>query len=143
MIILFGALIVVASVAGGFVMAGGNFGTLMHLSELVIIGGAALGAMIMMAPKKVLMDLVAQVLSALKGTPYNRKAYDELFKTLYELFLLGRRNGLIALEEHLTNPATSDVPQSRRNSTMMRDASTRPIRMASRMLLMESLTSSD
>ena len=111
MIILLGAIIVLASVAGGFVMAGGNFGTLMHLSELVIIGGAALGAMIMMAPKKVLMDLVTQVLSALKGTPYNRKAYDALFMTLYELFLLGRRNGLIALEEHLTNPATSAIFQ--------------------------------
>lgn len=111
MIILLGALIVLASVAGGFVMAGGNFGTLMHLSELVIIGGAALGAMIMMAPKKVLMDLGAQVLHVLKGTPYNRKAYDELFMTLYELFLLGRRNGLIALEEHLTNPANSAIFQ--------------------------------
>ena len=111
MIILLGALIVMASVAGGFVMAGGNFGTLMHLSELVIIGGAALGAMIMMAPKKVLIDLVTQVLNALKGTPYNRKAYDALFMTLYELFLLGRRNGLIALEEHLTNPANSAIFQ--------------------------------
>ena len=111
MIILLGALIVLGSVAGGFVMAGGNFGTLMHLSELVIIGGAALGAMIMMAPKKVLMDLGAQVLHVLKGTPYNRKAYDELFMTLYELFLLGRRNGLIALEEHLTNPANSAIFQ--------------------------------
>ena len=109
MIILLGALIVVASVAGGFVMAGGNFGTLMHLSELVIIGGAALGAMIMMAPKKVLVDLVGQVLNVLKGTPYNRRSYEELFMTLYELFLLGRRNGLIALEEHLTNPATSAI----------------------------------
>jgi chemotaxis protein MotA len=111
MIILLGALIVVASLAGGFAMAGGNFGTLMHLSELVIIGGAALGAMIMMAPKKVLVDLVAQVLNVLKGTPYNRKAYEGLFMTLYELFLLGRRNGLIALEEHLTNPESSAIFQ--------------------------------
>jgi chemotaxis protein MotA len=111
MIILFGALIVIASVAGGFVMAGGNFGTLMHLSELVIIGGAAVGAMIMMAPKKVLVDLGLQVLNVLKGTPYGRKAYEELFMTLYELFLLGRRNGLIALEEHLTNPTGSAIFQ--------------------------------
>ena len=111
MIILLGAIIVIASVAGGFVMAGGNFGTLMHLSELVIIGGAAFGAMIIMAPRKVLMDLASQVLYVLKGTPYSRKAYEELFMTLYELFLLGRRNGLIALEEHLTNPAGSAIFQ--------------------------------
>ena len=111
MIILIGMIIVLGSVAGGFFMAGGNFGTLMHLSELIIIGGAAFGAMIIMAPKKVLLDLVAQVLNVLKGAPYNRKSYDELFMTLYELFLLGRRNGLIALEEHLTNPTGSAIFQ--------------------------------
>jgi chemotaxis protein MotA len=111
MIILAGMIIVLASVAGGFLMAGGNFGTLMHLSELVIIAGAAFGAMIIMAPKKVLIDLGRQVLNALKGTPYNRKTYEELFMTLYELFLLGRRNGLIALEEHLTNPTGSVIFQ--------------------------------
>jgi chemotaxis protein MotA len=111
MIILLGSLIVMASVAGGFMMAGGNFGTLMHLSELVIIAGAAFGAMLIMAPKKVLLDLIRQVANAFKGTPYGRKSYEELFMTLYELFLLGRRNGLIALEEHLVNPATSPIFQ--------------------------------
>jgi chemotaxis protein MotA len=111
MIILLGAIIVIASVAGGFIMAGGNFGTLMHLSELVIIGGAAFGAMIIMAPRKVLIDLLSQILHVLKGAPYNRQAYEELFMTLYELFLLGRRNGLIALEEHLTNPLNSVILQ--------------------------------
>jgi chemotaxis protein MotA len=111
MIILVGMIVVLASVAGGFLMAGGNFGTLMHLSELIIIAGAAFGAMIIMAPKKVLIDLGRQVLNALKGTPYNRKTYEDLFMTLYELFLLGRRNGLIALEEHLTNPTGSAIFQ--------------------------------
>jgi chemotaxis protein MotA len=109
MIVLFGALVVIASVTGGFLMAGGNLGTLMHLSELVIIAGAALGAMIMMAPKKILVDLARQLVHVFKGTPYKRKAYDELFMSLYELFLLGRRNGLIALEEHLTSPETSAI----------------------------------
>lgn len=111
MIFFIGAFIVVASVAGGFVMAGGNFGALLHLSELVIIGGAALGATIIMAPKKVLVDIGVGVLRVLKGTPYNRKAYEQLFMALYELFLLGRRNGLIALEEHLTGPETSAIFQ--------------------------------
>jgi chemotaxis protein MotA len=111
MIVFFGALVVVLSVGGGFLMAGGNFGTLMHISELVIIGGAALGACIIMAPKKVLMDLVHQTLNVVKGTPYSRVSYEQLFMALYELFLLGRRNGLIALEEHLTAPATSSILQ--------------------------------
>jgi chemotaxis protein MotA len=111
MIFFIGAFVVLASVAGGFVIGGGNFGTLLHLSELVIIGGAALGATIIMAPKKVLLDLGRQVVHVLKGTPYARRSYEELFMTLYELFLLGRRNGLIALEEHLTGPETSAIFQ--------------------------------
>jgi chemotaxis protein MotA len=102
---------VIASVAGGFLMAGGHVATLMHLSELVIIGGAAAGATIIMAPKKVLLALLAQLLHVLKGAPYRRKSYEDLFMMLYELFLLGRRNGLIALEEHLTNPRSSAIFQ--------------------------------
>lgn len=109
MIILIGALVVIGSVLGGFRMAGGQLHSLWHLSELVVIGGAALGAMIIMSPKKVLIDLARRTVSCLKGTPYPRKAYDELLKMLYELFLLARRNGMIALEEHVTNPSASSI----------------------------------
>ena len=98
MIVILGALIVLASVGGGFMMAGGQVITLMHLSEFVIIGGAALGALVVMSPRKVLMDLGKQMLGALKGAPYNKQAYDELFKALYELFMMGRRSGMVALD---------------------------------------------
>ncbi len=45
----------------------------------------------------------------LKGSPYTTRAYDELFKALYELFMLGRRGGMVALEEHIMNPETSAI----------------------------------
>ena len=109
MIIIFGALIVIGSVVGGFVMAGGNTMALLHLSELIIIGGAALGALVLMSPKAVLIALVKQIIGALKGSPYSRKAYEELFKALYELFMLGRRGGMVALEEHIMAPETSAI----------------------------------
>ncbi len=109
MIILIGAIIVMASVIGGFMMGGGHVGALMHLSEFVVIGGSALGAMIIMAPKKVLIDLGKGMVAAFKGTPYDRAAYDELFKALYELFMVGRRNGMIALEEHVSTPESSSI----------------------------------
>lgn len=111
MIVLFGAIIVFASVLGGFVMAGGHPLALMHLSELVIIGGAAIGALILMSPKKVLTDLIRQALGTLKGSPYSKSSYDDLFKALYELFMLGRRSGMIALEEHVMSPTTSSIFQ--------------------------------
>jgi chemotaxis protein MotA len=55
------------------------------------------------------MDIVRNVGLCLKGTPYNRAAYDDLLKVLYELFLLGRRNGMIALEEHVLEPKASSI----------------------------------
>ena len=78
MIILIGAFIVIGSVVGGFMWEGGPLGALFHPSELLIIGGAALGAMVIMSPKKVLVDLIHQLLHTLKGAPYNRAAYEDL-----------------------------------------------------------------
>jgi chemotaxis protein MotA len=111
MIIILGAIIVTASVLGGFIMAGGHPGNLMQISEFVVIAGSALGALIIMSPKKVLVDLVKQAFAALKGAPHNRSAYEELFKALYEFFMLARRNGMIALEEHVINPDSSSILQ--------------------------------
>jgi chemotaxis protein MotA len=109
MIVILGVVIVLGSVIGGFIMAGGHPIALMHLSEFVIIAGAAFGALVLMSPRKVLFDLARQVFGTLKGSPYNRAVYDELFKALYELFMMGRRSGMVALEEHVMNPATSSI----------------------------------
>jgi chemotaxis protein MotA len=109
MIVIVGVLIVLGSVIGGFTMAGGNTMALLHLSELIIIAGAAFGALVLMSPKKVLIDLFRQVIGTLKGSPYNRSSYDDLFKAMYELFMLGRRGGMVALEEHVMSPDTSVI----------------------------------
>ncbi len=109
MLVIIGALVVTGSVIGGFMMAGGHVGALWQVSEFVVILGSALGALIIMAPKKVLLDMVKQVLGTLKGSPYNKVAYQELLMTLYELFMLGRRNGMIALEEHVMKPEESSI----------------------------------
>jgi len=109
MIVILGAIIVLGSVCGGFVMAGGHPIALLHLSEFVIIVGAALGALVLMSPRKVLFDLAKQLLGTLKGSPYNKQSYDELFKALYELFMMGRRSGMVALEEHVMSPESSSI----------------------------------
>src|SRR6185437_5386320 len=79
--------------------------------ELIIIGGGALGALVVMSPRKVLKDMISGLIACLKGSPHSRESYDELFKILYELFLLGRRNGMIALEEHVMEPQNSQIFQ--------------------------------
>lgn len=109
MLVIVGFIVVVAAVLGGFTMAGGHVGALIHPSEIVTIGGAALGAAICMSSKKMLTDLMKGILQAMKGSPFNKKTYEELFKLMYELFRTARRNGLLALEPHLANPHDSAI----------------------------------
>jgi chemotaxis protein MotA len=109
MIVIVGAIVVVGAVLGGFTMAGGHIGALIHPSEIVTIGGAALGGLIVSSPKKVLIDLVKGLIASVKGSPYNKKAYEETFKCLYDLLRLARRDGMLALEPHISKPEESNI----------------------------------
>ena len=109
MIIIIGTLVVVLCVFGGFVIGGGHLMVLIHPNELLIIGGGALGALLIMSPIKVLKEIVSGMSLCLKGAPHSRAAYEELLKVLYELFMLGRRSGMIALEEHVLEPQNSSI----------------------------------
>lgn len=109
MLILVGALIVMLSMIGGFMIAGGNPIVLLHISEFVIIFGIAGGLLFIASPLHLIMETVHKVKSAIFGKPIGATEFSDLLKLLYELFLAGRRNGLIALEEHVSNPATSNI----------------------------------
>ncbi len=109
MIVIVGCIMVVGAVLAGFLWEGGHVGALIQPAELVVIGGAALGALVVMSSKKTIIDLMRGILQCLKGTPYNKRAYEELFKVLYELFRTARRDGLIALESHLSEPSQSAI----------------------------------
>jgi chemotaxis protein MotA len=109
MVTIVGFIVVVGSVLGGFMMAGGHVAALIHPSEIVTIGGASLGALIVMSPKKVLIDMVKAILQCVKGSPYGKAAFRDMFKMMYELFRLARREGLIVLEPHLSSPKESAI----------------------------------
>ena len=109
MVVIVGCLVVMGCVLGGFTISGGHVHALIHPAEILTIGGAAIGAMIVMAPVKVLKDLMRGCIQALKGSPFNKKAYEELFKATYELFRLARRQGMLALEPHLNDPHHSSI----------------------------------
>jgi chemotaxis protein MotA len=109
MVTIVGFLVVIGCVLGGFTWAGGHVGHLWHPSEILTIGGAALGAAIVMSPMKVLKDLMKGIIDCFKGNAFNRALYEDLFRLMYELFKTARRNGLLALESHLSNPHESEI----------------------------------
>ncbi len=109
MLVIVGALIVIISTLGGFMIAGGNPIVLLHISEFVVIGGIALGVMVIASPSHVTIELIHKIKGACLGKPTSKEEYFDLLKMLYEVFMVGRRNGLIALEEHVMNPKDSSI----------------------------------
>src|SRR5438105_8718048 len=101
MAVIFGGLFVLASILVGFTMAGGKVAALVHLSEFITIGGASVGALIIMSPKKVLGDLIRGLLQFLKGSPFNKQAYAQLLALFNTLAKMIRRDGLLSLDSHL------------------------------------------
>ena len=109
MVIIIGFIIIMGGTIVGFMMAGGTIGLLIHPAEIVTIFGMLFGCAIIMAPISVLKGISNGLVNILKGAPYNKEDYEDLFKMMYELFQLGRRNGMIALEEHVMNPDGSSL----------------------------------
>ena len=109
MVIIIGFIIIMGGTIGGFVMEGGKPMSLIHYGEIVTILGMLFGCAIIMAPVSVLQGISQGLINILKGAPYKKEDYEDLFKMMYELFQLGRRNGMIALEEHVMNPDGSSL----------------------------------
>jgi chemotaxis protein MotA len=111
MLIIVGAIIVLASTLGGFMLAGGKPILLLHASEFVVILGISAGMIVIATPAHVLKEVLHKSLEALKGKATGKTEFTDLFKLLYEIFMIGRRNGLIALEEHVMDPKKSQIFQ--------------------------------
>ena len=111
MILILGYIVVIASTLGGFMLAGGHPMVLMHLSEFVIIGGIALGVLLVASPNVVIKQIISSVINAFQSQGLKREEMIELFKLLYEMFMAGRRNGLIALDDHVSDPQNSSIFQ--------------------------------
>lgn len=109
MLIIIGYCIVLFSTLGGFIVAGGNPILLLHVSEFIVIGGISAGVLVVASPKHVLVRTVHDVKACFAGGGISRDEVMDLMKMLYELFMVGRRNGLIGLDEHVTSPSTSSI----------------------------------
>lgn len=109
MLVLLGCFVVIGSVLTGFSMAGGHVHLLLHPSEVVTIGGAALGGLIILAPMRVLKDLCKALVHTLKGNPFPKPIYMDAFLMFYMICRVVRRDGMLALDGHLNAPESSEI----------------------------------
>jgi len=106
---MIGLVVVFGCVIGGYLMAGGALPILIQPPELVVICGAAFGTLIISSPG-MMKSRVKHVLShAFKDHIPKKKDYLDLLKLMYELFMLARRQGVLALEPHAAEPTKSDL----------------------------------
>ena len=109
MTLIIGWAIVLISVCVGFIIAGGNPLGLFVLSEYFVVGGCALGYLVAASPVPVLKLMLNQIIRSFKGSPYSKKVYTELVQMLYEIFRVGRQQGIIGLETHVLEPDKSSI----------------------------------
>lgn len=108
MLLVIGALIVVGSVAGGYLLHGGNLLVLWQPSELLIIGGAAIGSLVISTPIAVLAALAKQF-KGFFAKGHTKADYLELLGMQYQLYKLVQQSGVMALESHFDDPPKSSV----------------------------------
>lgn len=104
-----GIVIVTGSVLGGFVLSHGHVMALWQPYELLIIGGAALGAFVIANPMKIVLEATKGLPSLLKPSPYNKALHMDALALLYALFQKIRKDGLMAVENDIESPDESPV----------------------------------
>jgi len=109
MFVIIGIAVVIIGVIGGFMMHGGPPMVLLQWNEFLIIGGAAIGSLLIGTPFPILLSLVGKITAILKGDQYTKAEYLRLLQTQYELFNMARKDGLISLEPHIMDPSKSAV----------------------------------
>jgi chemotaxis protein MotA len=108
MLLIIGAVVVLGSIVAGYLMEGGNLLLLNQPAEFVIIGGAALGSLLISTPMSVLKQLMLQCLGVL-GRGLSSDDYKDLLALQYQLFRVIQQTGVMALETHFENPQESAI----------------------------------
>jgi chemotaxis protein MotA len=109
MFLIIGIVVVFGAVVAGYLMEHGNLRVLIQPAELIIIGGAAIGTVLIANPLHILKSMISGVLGAFGGSKYNKAKYLETLKMMYELFTRARKEGLMALETDSDAPDKSPV----------------------------------
>ena len=109
MFAIIGILVVFGCVVGGYLMEHGNLRVLIQPAELLIIGGAATGTVLVANPLHIIKKIVAGMGEVFKGSQFNKQTYINTLKMMYELLNKARKDGLMVLEGDVEEPEKSPV----------------------------------
>ena len=106
-----GLVVLIVMVFGGFAITGGSVGVILEAipHELMIIGGAAVGSLLIGNNLAGIKALGGGIKRAVKGPKYGRQDYLQAIFLTSRLMKMLRIEGPVALENHIEEPAESDI----------------------------------
>jgi chemotaxis protein MotA len=109
MFAIIGIVVVIGAIVAGFLMEKGHIAVLLQPAELLIIGGAAAGTLLVANPIRILKDIAAGLMASLKGSPFTQARYLSTLKMMYQFLNKVRKEGLLAVEMDVEKPGESAI----------------------------------
>src|SRR5580698_1389405 len=109
MFTIIGIVVVFGAVVAGYLMEHGNLKVLMQPAELIIIGGAAIGTILIANPLHILKQIGGGIAGVFGSSKFHKQRYIDSLKMMYELLQKARKEGLVALENDIEDPAKSPL----------------------------------
>jgi chemotaxis protein MotA len=109
LLVIIGYVIVLGSVFGGFAIAGGHLASLWQPVELLMIGGAAVGAFFVGNNGKAIKATLAALPTVLQGSRHTKALYMELMSLLFDVLSKVRKEGLMSIEGDIDSPQESPL----------------------------------
>ena len=106
-----GIVVLILLVFGGFAFTGGNLTPVLHAlpHEMLIIGGAAVGSLIIGNSGADLKALAGGLGKVFKGPAYKKQDYLDAIFLVSTLMKMLRTSGPVAVEPHIEDPKSSTV----------------------------------
>ena len=107
---ILGFVVMMVTVFGGYMIAGGKFGIILHSLpyEMTMIGGATMGAFLLGNSMATVKAAARDIGKVFKGAKWKPGDYRDLLALLFDLVRIARSNP-VALEEHVENPGESTI----------------------------------
>ena len=109
MFAIIGILVVFGAVIGGFLMEHGKLPVLVQPAELLILGGAAIGTLVIANPMNIIKGILSGLVGSLKGSPFGKARYLSTLKMMYQFLNKVRKEGLLSVEMDVEKPKESNI----------------------------------
>jgi chemotaxis protein MotA len=109
MFAIIGILVVFGAVIGGFLMEKGHIAVLIQPAELLILGGAAVGTLLVANPVHILKGIASGLKGVLGSSKFNKQRYLNALKMMYQFLNKVRKEGLLSVEMDVEKPNESAI----------------------------------